>query len=43
MDVLRWMSPVKDDQAELKQYIYDSARDLDFNHILANQAEQRRI
>lgn len=29
------MSPVKDDQAELKQYIYDSARDLDFNHILA--------
>lgn len=31
------MSPVKDDQAELKQYIYDSARDLDFNHILATK------
>ena len=31
------MSPVKDDKAELKQYIYDSARDLDFNHILATK------
>ena len=31
------MSPVVDDQAELKQYIYDSARDLDFNHILATK------
>lgn len=31
------MSPVKDDQAELKQYIYDSVRDLDFNHILATK------
>ena len=31
------MSPVKDNQAELKQYIYDSARDLDFNHILATK------
>lgn len=31
------ISPVKDDQAELKQYIYDSARDLDFNHILATK------
>lgn len=31
------MSPVKDDQAELKQYIYDSTRDLDFNHILATK------
>lgn len=31
------MSPVKDDQAELKQYIYDSARDLDFNYILATK------
>lgn len=31
------MSPVKDDQAELKQYIYDSARDLNFNHILATK------
>lgn len=31
------MSTVKDDQAELKQYIYDSARDLDFNHILATK------
>lgn len=31
------MSPVKDDQAELKQYIYDSARDLDFNHILTTK------
>lgn len=31
------MSPVKDDQTELKQYIYDSARDLDFNHILATK------
>lgn len=29
------MSPVVDDQAELKQYLYDSARDLDFNHLLA--------
>lgn len=31
------MSPVVDDKAELKQYIYDSARDLDFNHILATK------
>lgn len=31
------MAPVKDDKAELKQYIYDSARDLDFNHILATK------
>ena len=31
------MLPVKDDKAELKQYIYDSARDLDFNHILATK------
>lgn len=31
------MTPVKDDKAELKQYIYDSARDLDFNHILATK------
>lgn len=31
------MSPVKDDKAELKQYIYDSARNLDFNHILATK------
>lgn len=31
------MSPVVNDQAELKQYIYDSARDLDFNHILATK------
>lgn len=39
------MSPVKDDQAELKQYIYDSARDLDFNHILATKLKsgERKI
>lgn len=29
------MAPVKNDKAELVQYIYDTARDLDFNHILA--------
>lgn len=29
------ISPVKDDKVELKQYLYDSARDLDFNHLLA--------
>lgn len=28
------ISPVKDDKVELKQYLYDSARDLDFNHLL---------
>ena len=39
------MSPVKDDKAELKQYIYDSARDLDFNHILATKlnSDERKI
>lgn len=39
------MSPVKDDKAELKQYIYDSARDLDFNHILATKlnSNERKI
>lgn len=39
------MSPVVDDKAELKQYIYDSARDLDFNHILATKlnSDERRI
>lgn len=39
------MSPVKDDKAELKQYIYDSARDLDFNHILATKLKsgERKI
>ena len=31
------MAPVKDDKAELKQYIYDSERILDFNHILATK------
>lgn len=29
------ISPVKNDKVELKQYLYDSARDLDFNHLLA--------
>ena len=29
------MAPVENDQAVLKQYIYDSERILDFNHILA--------
>ena len=28
-------TPVKDNKVELKQYLYDSARDLDFNHLLA--------
>ncbi len=39
------MSPVVDDKAELKQYIYDSARDLDFNHILATKlkSDERKI
>lgn len=39
------MSPVVDDKAELKQYIYDSARDLDFNHILATKLknDERKI
>lgn len=31
------MAPVENDQAVLKQYIYDSARVLDFNHILATK------
>ena len=39
------MSPVKNDKAELVQYIYDTARDLDFNHILATKlkSEERKI
>lgn len=39
------MAPVVDDKAELKQYIYDSARDLDFNHILATKlkSDERKI
>ena len=39
------MLPVVDDKAELKQYIYDSARDLDFNHILATKlkSDERKI
>lgn len=28
-------TPVKNNMVELKQYLYDSARDLDFNHLLA--------
>ena len=28
-------TPVKNNKVELKQYLYDSARDLDFNHLLA--------
>lgn len=35
------MSPVKNDKAELVQYIYDTARDLDFNHILATKLKSR--
>lgn len=31
------MAPVENDQAVLKQYIYDSERILDFNHILATK------
>lgn len=39
------MAPVKNDKAELVQYIYDTARDLDFNHILATKlkSEERKI
>lgn len=39
------MAPVKNDKAELLQYIYDTARDLDFNHILATKlkSEERKI
>ena len=39
------MAPVKDDKAELKQYIYDSERVLDFNHILATKLKsgERKI
>ena len=42
---IEMMSPVVDDKAELKQYIYDSARDLDFNHILATKlkSDERKI
>ena len=29
-------TPVQNDKVELKQYLYDEARDLDFNHLLAN-------
>ena len=29
------LSQVQNDKVELKQYLYDSARDLDFNHLLA--------
>lgn len=28
-------TPVQDDKIQLKQYLYDEARDLDFNHLLA--------
>lgn len=28
-------TPVQNDKVELKQYLYDEARDLDFNHLLA--------
>lgn len=39
------MAPVKNDKAELVQYIYDTARDLDFNHILATKlkSDERKI
>lgn len=39
------MAPVENDQAVLKQYIYDSERTLDFNHILATKlkSEERKI
>lgn len=39
------MAPVKNDKAELVQYIYDTARDLDFNHILATKLknDERKI
>lgn len=39
------MAPVKNDKAELVQYIYDTARDLDFNHILATKlkSNERKI
>ncbi len=39
------MAPVENDQAVLKQYIYDSARVLDFNHILATKLKsgERKI
>ena len=39
------MAPVKNDKAELVQYIYDTARDLDFNHILATKlkSKERKI
>lgn len=39
------MAPVENDQAVLKQYIYDSERTLDFNHILATKlnSDERKI
>ena len=39
------MAPAKNDKAELVQYIYDTARDLDFNHILATKLknDERKI
>lgn len=36
------MAPVKNDKAELVQYIYDTARDLDFNHILATKVKSEK-
>lgn len=39
------MAPEENDQAVLKQYIYDSERTLDFNHILATKlnSDERKI